>query len=76
MAHYQIVVQWKSGEPATGRRVSLCGTGLLGGFSKDFYTDRGGRAVIEMSSGGEVTVYVDGSDRGRTRPGTYLVTIG
>ena len=56
---------------AKGARVRLSFDASLGGFSKDAYTDENGTAILEHSSSGMATVYVDGKDMGRMRtPGT------
>ncbi len=72
MAHYQVLVQWSDGSAASGRRVSL---GFSSGMTDYVYTDNKGKAVISTSASGTATVYVDGMDRGRTSPGTYVVTL-
>jgi len=72
MAHYTVSVQWATGEPATGQRVSL---EVEGGFLDEIYTDNYGRASFDTSCRGEARVYVDGQDCGRMHPGNHVVTI-
>lgn len=56
---------------AKGVRVRLSFDSSLGGFSKDYYTDDNGTAIVEHSSTGMATVYLNGKDSGRMRtPGT------
>jgi len=69
---YEIIVQHRSGEPASQRRVSLGGTG---GLSRSAYTNRYGHAMLEHSAA-EVAVFVDGRHRGSARPGRTVVTLG
>lgn len=64
------------GKWAKGARVSLSFDASLGGFSKEVYTDEQGMAVIEHSSTGMATVYVNGRTNGRIRtPGSYTAQI-
>ncbi|HMQ46345.1 MAG TPA: hypothetical protein PKA00_01895 [Saprospiraceae bacterium] len=56
---------------AKGVRVRLSFDASQGGFSRDAYTDENGTAIIEHSSSGMATVYIDGKEKGRMRtPGT------
>jgi hypothetical protein len=68
MPWYEIVVQYGTGEPASGRAVSNDWN------FKRVYTDRHGRATFEAGRG-KVRVYVDGSDKGSVRPGRSVVTV-
>jgi hypothetical protein len=73
MAHFEVLVQWEDGSPATGRRVSL---GFWSGVTDYEYTDSRGVAIVSTGGDyGEATVYVDGWDRGTMRPGRKVVTI-
>lgn len=55
---------------AKGVRVRLAFDASLGGY-KEGYTDENGTAIIEHSSSGIATVYIDGKEKGRMRtPGT------
>lgn len=75
MAKYQIHVQWRSGQSASGKRVAVHSTQLLGGCSRPVHTDRSGVAILDMPSGGTVRVYVDGRDCGKMTPGSKVVTL-
>jgi len=73
-----VYVQYKSGSKPKGVRVSLSISGglLSGGTTKTFYTDKDGRAMIEHSSTGKATVYVNGIKKGTFRvPGETVVFI-
>lgn len=66
MATYysKIHVQYKDGSKASGVKVCMEFTGLLGGFTKDFYTDSHGTAIISHQSRGTAKVYVKGMNKG------------
>ena len=73
-----VYVQYKSGRKPKGVRVSLSISGglLSGGTTKTFYTDSEGKAIIEHSSSGLATVYVQGSKKGTFRvPGETVIFI-
>ncbi|MCB9532493.1 MAG: hypothetical protein H6700_12070 [Myxococcales bacterium] len=75
MPYTTVIVQHKSGTPASGVRVVLS-FGSFSGQTKPVLTDRDGRALIEHSHTGSATVYVDGRDRGSVRtPGSAAFTI-
>lgn len=59
MKHITEVVVYKNGKPASGVRVSL-EFGWAGGFTKDFYTNSQGVALVQHESEGRVKVYIDG----------------
>lgn len=71
MPHFEIVVQHKSGQVATQARVVLSGSL---GQSDPEHTDRNGRVVVEHSSTSP-TIFVNGKDKGKARPGKNVVTI-
>lgn len=70
MPYFEIIVQHRDGSPATGSRVVLGGSW---GMSGTVYTDRHGRAVVEISSQ-TPTIYVDGANCGKAHPGRSVVT--
>ncbi len=71
MPSFEIVVQHKSGHAATQARVVLGGTW---GMSDEAFTDSHGRAHLEHSDSSP-TIYVNGKDKGKARPGRNEVTI-
>jgi hypothetical protein len=71
LPHYEILVQYASGQSASSIRVSI---GSTWGVTGPEYTDRNGRAVLE-SSATSVTVYVNGRNEGTARPGRFVVTL-
>lgn len=71
MPSFEVIVQHKSGHAATQVRVVLGGTW---GMSDPGFTDRHGRVVLQHSAASP-TLYVDGRDMGRARPGKNVVTI-
>jgi len=75
MALFEIHVQYSDGSPASGVRVVLSSSALLGGMSKPEWTDSHGRAVVELSTAASGTLYVDGRDRGTVRAGRSVVTL-
>lgn len=68
MPYFEIVVQHSNGQPAKGRRVSS------NWDYKDTYTDSDGKAVVEAGRA-EITVFVDGKDRGKIRPGRSVFNV-
>ncbi len=68
MPWFEIIVQHADGQPASGRRVSNDWN------YPSIYTDRDGKAVFEAGRS-SVTLYVDGRERGRVRPGRTVVTL-
>lgn len=72
-----INVQYKSnGKPASGYRVVLSFTGLLGGTTADVLTDSRGIARITHSSVGEAKIIVQGTTRQTVHcPGEYTVSL-
>lgn len=73
MAHYEVVVQWSDGSPASGQRVAL---GVSDGVTSAQYTDSHGVALISTSSHYyTATVYVGGREYGTMSPGRKLVTL-
>ncbi len=69
-----IIVQYSSGTPAKRVRVSM--SLECGGSTGDFFTDNYGMAIVEHSSSGRATVYVQGHRYGTFHaPGKYAVTI-
>lgn len=75
MPWFEVILQRKDGKPARGIRVRMAASGLLGGMSKEAYTDDQGKAVIELASASSGTVYVDGRDRGVIRVGRSVITL-
>lgn len=74
MYYSKIIVQHKDGSKASGARVSIGFSS--GGFSKDFYTDSKGIAVVEHASRGSATVYVRGIKQGSfSAPGEFVAFI-
>ena len=75
MSQYHLeVIVYKGNRPASGYKVSACGTGLFSGFTKDARTDANGRAVIMTERQEMYSVYVDGSKRGDYRsPGQVII---
>ncbi|MCK6575117.1 hypothetical protein L6V77_28950 [Myxococcota bacterium] len=68
-----VIVQHKDGSPGRQKRVVL---GFSSGMTKDCFTDNHGRVVVEHSSTGRCTVYVDGRDCGSMQaPGTFAATL-
>jgi hypothetical protein len=68
MPWFEINVQYRSGEPASGRRVS-CDYNF-----ESKYTDSKGK--VSFSAGrNPVKLYVDGQDKGDISPGTTVVTL-
>lgn len=66
----------RDGSKASSVRVSLGFTGLLGGFTKSFYTDRHGVALVEHASRGEAKVYANGKHVATMRaPGETVVFV-
>ena len=66
-------VQYSSGSPAKGVRVTL---GFSAGMTKAVYTDSYGDAVVDHASTGRATVYVSGkSYHSFHAPGRTAVTI-
>ena len=73
MAESVIVVQRNGGGYVKGARVRL---GFTFGLTDTVYTDSDGEAVVEHSSTGQATVYVNGAKRGTMNtPGRKLVFI-
>ncbi len=72
MAYYTVIVQWDTGDPASGRKVSL---EVPDGYTDPQYTDSNGQTTFETSSNGLARVYVDGRDCGKMHPGSHVVTI-
>lgn len=68
-----VFVQDRQGNPVKGKG---CALGFTSGQTKTVYTGSDGRAVIEHSSVGQATVYVDGrrKDSGYA-PGKFAVTL-
>lgn len=66
MAESVIIVQRKGGGYVKDAKVSLEFSGFFsGGFTKSYYTDSYGKAVIEHSSTGQATIWVNGKKAGR-----------
>lgn len=73
MAESVVIIQRNGGGYVQGARVVL---GFSNGVTESVYTDRDGEAVIEHSTTGNVTVYVNGQDKGSMNtPGRKLVFI-
>jgi 5-hydroxyisourate hydrolase-like protein (transthyretin family) len=74
MAKSIVYVQYKSGNPAKSVKVTL---GMhAGGMTKPVYTDKDGRAVLDHSSTGKATVFVNGKDKGTmSTPGDIYIFI-
>lgn len=73
MARSTIYVQYKSGQAASGIRVSL---GFSGGNSPEVLTNSNGEAMVQHSSTGSARLYVDGTDVGEMMtPGEKAVTL-
>ena len=73
MAESVVVVQRSGGGYVQGARVVL---GFSNGVTNSVYTDSNGEAVIEHSTTGHATVYVNGSDKGSMNaPGRKLIFI-
>ena len=69
-----IHVSYRDGSKPKGMRVSLSFHGLMGGVTKDFYTDKDGTAIVEHASTGTVDVIVSGTKYGSFRaPGETVV---
>lgn len=80
MAKYRsiVYVQYKDGSKPKGAKVSLqISAGFFGGgFTKNFFTDRNGKVIIEHESKGKATVYVRGNKKGTFKaPGETVVFI-
>lgn len=77
MAVTTIRVQYRSGKPAAGYRVSLTFTSMLGGVTGTVSTDSQGMAQIQHSSSGSANVIVQGTTRLHNVhcPGEYAVTL-
>ncbi len=74
--HSTIYVSYRDGSKPNGKKVIIGFSGLTGGMSRPAYTDRDGRALVEHSSTGRATVYVDGRDYGSFHaPGTFSVVL-
>jgi hypothetical protein len=72
----KIHVSYRDGSKPKGTRVSIGFTGLLGGMTKNFYTDAYGVALVEHSSTGNADVYVSGTKKGSFHaPGETVVFI-
>lgn len=73
MAESVVVVQRNGGGYVKGARVVL---GFGNGNTDSVYTDSDGEAVIEHTTTGRATVYVDGKDMGSmTAPGKKHVFV-
>jgi len=72
-----IYLQSKNGSKPKGKRVVLSIDGVFsGGMTKPVYTDHEGKAVIQHSSRGNASVYVNGKDMGRFKcPGEKYIII-
>lgn len=74
MACTTVTVQYASGAPAPGYRVTL--SFLNGGVTPSASTDRHGRAVLNHSTVGEAKILVQGNERDRVHcPGEHCVTL-
>lgn len=68
-----VVIQRNGGGYVQGARVAL---GFSNGVTDSVYTDSDGEAVIEHSTTGNATVYVNGQDKGSMNaPGRKLIFI-
>ena len=73
MAESVVVVQRNGGDYVQGAKVVL---GFSNGVTSAVYTDSNGEAVIQHSTTGQATIYVNGSEKGSMNtPGRKLVFI-
>lgn len=76
MNRSKIHVQYRDGSKPKGVRVVLSFRGMLGGVSKEAYTDSYGTAIVEHASTGQADVIVSGKKCGALRaPGETVVFI-
>lgn len=75
MPSFEVQVQHRDGSPASGVRVVVESSAALGGISTPQWTDRSGRAVVDLSTAASGTLYVDGRNRGHVHCGRSVVTL-
>ncbi len=73
--HLEVIV-YRNQRHLKGVKVSACGKGFFGGFTKTVYTDTNGYALLMTLDNAKYTVYIDGREKGDfSSPGKYIFHI-
>jgi hypothetical protein len=68
VAYFEVILQYQSGRPADGVKVSNSWD------SKDHFTNAEGKVLIEAGSP-DLGIFVHGKSYGRVKPGKTLLTL-